>query len=95
MALDKSTVEKIAFLARLAVPEEDMAPLAGDLNGILDWMEQLNEVDTDGVPPMASVADLGLIRRADAVTDGDCADAVLANGPETEDGYFLVPKVVE
>ncbi len=95
MALDKTTVRNIAFLARITVPEEDLEPMAGELSGILGWIEQLGEVDTDGVPPMTSVADLALAWRTDQVTDGGYTEAVLSNAPDTQDDCFLVPKVVE
>lgn len=95
MSLDKATVRTIANLARIEVPEEDLDHLAGELSGILHFVEQLGEVDTDGVSPMTSVAELTLPRRIDEVTDGDCRDKVLANAPEAEEGFFTVPKVVE
>ncbi|MEO5336695.1 MAG: Asp-tRNA(Asn)/Glu-tRNA(Gln) amidotransferase subunit GatC [Magnetospirillum sp. WYHS-4] len=95
MSLDTNTVKQIAFLARIRVPDEELAPLVGELNNILHFVEQLSEVDTQGVPPLASVADVGLPRRDDAVTDGNCQDKVLANGPEVQDGFYCVPKVVE
>jgi len=95
MALDKDTVKKIAFLARVRVPEEDLAGLAGELSGILRWVEQLNEVDTAGVEPMASVAEMSLIKRSDEVTDGNCSERVLANAPDRVNGFYAVPKVVE
>lgn len=95
MSLDKATVAKIAHLARIRVPEEELDHLAGELSQILGFIEQLNEVDTGNVPPMASTAAQKLRRRADVVTDGGYADAVLQNGPETAEGYFVVPKVVE
>lgn len=95
MALDKTTVRNIAFLARIEVPEEELEHLAGELSKIIGFVEHLGEVDTAGVQPMASVAELSLPRRADVVTDGDYQDKVLANAPEADDGFFLVPKVVE
>ena len=95
MPLDASTVKAIAFLARIRVPEDDFERLAGDLDNILGWIEQLSQVDTDGVAPMTSVAEMTLPERADEVTDGDCAERVLANAPEAEKGFFAVPKVVE
>ena len=95
MSLDEATVARIARLARIAVPEEERGPLATELSHILEWIEQLNEVDTDGVPPMTSVAAMGLAWREDRVTDGGRADDILANAPERQDGYFVVPKVVE
>ncbi len=95
MALDKDTVRNIAVLARIEVPEDELDHLAGELSKIIGFVEQLGEVDTDGVPPMTSVAEITLPRREDAVTDGNYQDKVLANGPETDEGFFLVPKVVE
>lgn len=95
MSLDKAAVARIAHLARIRVPEEELEPLAGELSRILGFVEQLNEVDTGNVPPLSSVAAQTLRRRADAVTDGAQQDAVLANGPETAAGFFVVPKVVE
>jgi aspartyl-tRNA(Asn)/glutamyl-tRNA(Gln) amidotransferase subunit C len=95
MSLDKATVAKIAHLARIKVPEADQEHLAGELSNILNFVEQLNEVDTAGVQPMTSVAPHKLRRRPDAVTDGGIRDAVLLNAPETAEGFFVVPKVVE
>jgi len=95
MSLDKATVRRIAQLARLRVDEERLAPLAEELNNILGWIEQLNEVDTDDVAPMTSVVDMTLPRRRDEVTDGDRPDQILANAPETDGPFFVVPKVVE
>ena len=95
MSLDKATVAKIAHLARIHVPEQELESLAGDLSTIIDWVEQLAEVETDDVAPMTSAVDLVLRWRADKVNDGDCADDVLANAPEAEHGFYSVPKVVE
>jgi aspartyl-tRNA(Asn)/glutamyl-tRNA(Gln) amidotransferase subunit C len=95
MAIDRSTVRNIATLARLAVKDEELDVIAGELSNIFKFIEQLAEVDTEGVAPMASVAAMELPRRADEVTDGDKRDAILANAPEKHDGFFLVPKVVE
>ncbi len=95
MSIDKATVAKIARLARIHVPEAEQEALAGELSGILGWVEQLSEVDTDGVAPMTSVVEVTLPRRRDVIDDGGCADDVLANAPETEDGFFVVPKVIE
>ena len=95
MSVDKSTVARIARLARIHVPEERQQTLASELNGILAWIEELNEVDTDKVEPLASVTGHLLPRRDDVVTDGDRVDEVLANVPETAGGFFVVPKVVE
>lgn len=95
MALDKATVLRIARLARIKVPEGDLDHLAGELSTILSFVEQLDEVDTGNVPPMTSVVALKLRRRADAVTDGGQAEAVLQNAPERTGDFFVVPKVVE
>lgn len=95
MALDKDTVQRIARLARIKVPERDLESLAGELDNILGWIEQLNEVDTDGVAPMTSVVEMDMAQREDAVTDGGIQDKVLGNAPDADRGYFTVPKVVE
>ena len=95
MALDPDTVKRIARLARIHVDEADLAPLADELNNILGWVEQLDEVDTDGAEPMTSVAEMVQCLRVDAVTDGDVRDRVLANAPMEADGFFVVPKVIE
>jgi aspartyl-tRNA(Asn)/glutamyl-tRNA(Gln) amidotransferase subunit C len=95
MALDKATVARIAALARIKVPAEDLAPLAGELSKILHWIEQLNEVDTTGVAPMPGVARMKLPMRDDRVTEGGIRDKILANAPESANGLFVVPKVVE
>lgn len=97
MALDKATVARIATLARIKVPEEEQAHLAGELSQILSWIEQLNEVETSGVEPMsggAAVA-MSLAMREDTVTDGGRRDDILANAPAAANGFFAVPKVVE
>src|ERR1700741_3779085 len=105
MSLDKDTVARIAQLARLKVPEEALGPLAGELSGILAWIEQLNEVDTRNVEPLSSVSDVTLPLREDKVTDGHIAEKILANAPggavyveptdKNAGGFFTVPKVVE
>jgi len=95
MAVDKDTVAKIARLARIRVAEEQQAALAGELSNILGWIEQLSELDTEGVEPMTSVVAVKPPLRDDAVNDGDCRDKVLANAPEAAHGFFAVPKVVE
>ena len=95
MPIDEATVAAIARLARIAVPEADRARLADELSHILAWVEQLAEVDTDGVAPMTSVVEMSLPRRADVVTDGGDAESILANAPREEDGFFVVPKVIE
>ena len=95
MSVDKATVARIARLARINVPEDRQEQLVGELNGILDWIAELDEVDTGAVEPLASVTGHGLPRRSDEVTDGNRVDEVLANVPETAGGLFVVPKVVE
>ena len=95
MSVSKDDVRKVARLARIAVSEDRLEPLAGELNGILAWIDQLNEVDVEGVEPMTSVVETVLPLRADIVTDGDHQAEVLANAPRTEDGFFVVPKSVE
>ena len=95
MSLDITTVKNIALLARIRVAEQDLEPLAGELSAIIGWVEQLAEVDTDGVEPMSSVAEMSLFERDDVVNDGNCRDAVLANAPEPADEFYAVPKVVE
>ena len=95
MSVDKDTVRRIAKLARLAVPETRLEPMAAELNGIFQWVEMLGEVQVDGVPPMTSAVAQKLKWRQDEVTDGGQAAAVTANAPNGEDHFFVVPKVVE
>ena len=95
MSVDHATVVKVARLARIGLRPEEIAPLADSLNGILNWVEQLNEVDTAGVEPMTSVGEPRLRLRLDVVDDGGKPDDVLANAPQAADGCFAVPKVVE
>ncbi|MDX9860451.1 MAG: Asp-tRNA(Asn)/Glu-tRNA(Gln) amidotransferase subunit GatC [Rhodospirillales bacterium] len=95
MPLDQDTIKTSAFLARIRVPASEREGLAAELSRIIGWVEQLNEVDTAGVAPMTSVAEMSLYRRPDEVTDGNCRERVLANAPEVEMGCFAVPKVVE
>ncbi len=95
MSLDPATVRRIAKLARLHVDEAEIAPLQAELNAILGWIEQLGAVDVAGVEPLTGAAAMALRLRDDEVTDGDQADAVLANAPDREGMYFGVPKVVE
>ena len=95
MSVDKDTVRRIAKLARLAVPETRLEPMAAELNGIFQWVEMLGEVDVDGVPAMTSVVAQKLKWRQDTVSDGNQAEALLANAPGGEDHFFVVPKVVE
>ena len=94
MALDKAAVAHIASLARIRLSEAELEPLAGELSQILDWVEQLNEVDTTGVPPMASAAAASLPMREDEVSDGGRRDDILGNAPRPAHGFFTVPKVV-
>lgn len=94
MSLDKATVRKIAQLARLQVTEAAEQEMVGELNAILAFVEQLNQVDTAGVPPMTSVVEMRLRMRADEVTEGGDPESVLANAPERAGDFFLVPKVV-
>ena len=93
--VDTATVEKIARLARIRLPEERKQPIAEDLNRILNWIEELSEVDTDGVAPLASVTGHSLPLRSDEISDGNVANRVLSNAPEEASGFFVVPKVVE
>lgn len=93
--IDKETARRAANLARIAVPEEELETLAQELTGILGFMEQLSEVDVEGVEPMTSVTPMDLPKRADVVTDGNMQDKILANAPDAREGFFAVPKVVE
>jgi aspartyl-tRNA(Asn)/glutamyl-tRNA(Gln) amidotransferase subunit C len=95
MSIDAATVKRVAKLARLALPQETAEPMARELSAIMAWIEQLNEVDTDGVEPMASCVAAKLPQREDVVTDGGQPDKVLANAPRRIDNFFVVPKVVE
>ena len=95
MSVDQTTVRRIARLARIAVLDEDVPHLQGELNAILSFVEQLAEVDVEGVEPMTSVTPMAMKKRQDVVTDGDCADLIVENAPATEDNFFVVPKVVE
>ncbi len=95
MSLDPATVRRIARLARIRVDEAEVEALRTDLNSILGWIEQLNEVDTEGVEPLTGGARMALRLREDVVTDGDRAEAVLGNAPDRNGDYFAVPKVVE
>ncbi|OYY78486.1 MAG: aspartyl/glutamyl-tRNA(Asn/Gln) amidotransferase subunit C [Sphingomonas sp. 28-62-20] len=95
MAVDITTVRKIASLARIAITEEEAARIAPELENIMGWIEQLGEVDTKDVEPMTAVIANTLRLRDDVVTDGDVRDAVLANAPQAEHGFFTVPKVIE
>ncbi len=99
MSIDKDTVRKVARLARIAEPEERLEPLAKELSDIFGWIEQLNEVDVEGVEAMASTVDVSLPMRADQLQGGSIGggqpDNVVANAPKTEDNFFVVPRVVE
>ena len=95
MSIDIDTARRVAKLARIAVPEDNLPSLASELSNIIGFMEQLNEVDVEGVEPMTSVTPQALKRRDDVVTDGGQQEAVLANAPDAREGFFAVPKVVE
>ena len=95
MSVNIEQVRHIARLARIAMSDAEIEALVPELNNILGWVEQLGEVNTDGVEPLTAVIDQKLRLRDDAVTDGDCCDAVLANAPEAQHGFFAVPKVIE
>ncbi len=95
MSVDSKTVKRVAHLARIKVSDDEAEALQGELNTILGFFEQLNEVDVSGVEPMTSVMPMAMKKRADAVTDGGKADDILANAPAAEDHFFQVPKVVE
>ena len=95
MSVDIATVKRVAHLARIAVSEEDAERMTGELNTILGFDEQLNEVDVTGVEPMTSVIPMEMKERQDAVTDGNKAADIVANAPATDQNFFLVPKVVE
>ena len=95
MPVDRETVRRIARLARLAVDEDQVAAMETELNALLSWVEQLAEVNVEGVPPMTSVVEQRLKMREDLVTDGGNADDLMKNAPQAEDHFFVVPKVVE
>lgn len=95
MSVDATTVRRIAGLARIAVTDAEAAAMVPELNNILHWVEQLGEVDVTGIEPLAAVIPNALRLRTDAVTDGGVRDKVLANAPQTEHGFFAVPKVIE
>ncbi len=95
MSLDKATVKNIAFLSRMEIPDSEIDGVQGDLRRIINWVEQLQEVDTTGVTPMTSAVGRAAPLREDEVTDGAVREEVLSNAPESEDGFFLVPKMVE
>ncbi|MFZ0694617.1 MAG: Asp-tRNA(Asn)/Glu-tRNA(Gln) amidotransferase subunit GatC [Alphaproteobacteria bacterium] len=95
MSLDKATVAHIAALARIKLKEDELERMAGELSRILDWIEQLNEVAAENVPPLASVVDTKLPFRKDVVTDGNYAADIVANATDAAHGFFTVPKVIE
>ena len=95
MSVDAETVRRIAHLARIAVAEDEVEHLRGELNAILAFVEQLSEVDVEGVEPMTSVIPMAMKKRPDEVTDGGIPDDILKNAPAAQDGFFMVPKVVE
>ena len=95
MSIDRETARKVAKLARIKVEEDALDALAGEFNAILGFVEQLNEVDVDGVEPMTSAVDMDAPLRSDDITDGGKRDAVLANAPKSEDGFYVVPRSVE
>jgi aspartyl-tRNA(Asn)/glutamyl-tRNA(Gln) amidotransferase subunit C len=95
MAVDEATTRRIAHLARIAVKDEEVAHLQGEINAVLAFVEQLAEVNVEGVEPMTSVTPMQMKMRQDVVNDGGIADAIVANAPASEDHFFLVPKVVE
>jgi aspartyl-tRNA(Asn)/glutamyl-tRNA(Gln) amidotransferase subunit C len=95
MSLDKETVAKVANLARIELSEEELEKYAPQLNNIIGWVEQLSEVNTDDVEPLANVVNISCKLREDKVTDGNIQEDVLANAPEEMEGFYVVPKVVE
>ena len=95
MSVDLDTVKRVARLARIAVSDAQAQKMQGELNQILGFVEQLNEVDVEGVEPMTSVVEMEMKKRQDVVTDGAKAEDIVANAPLSEDGFFMVPKVVE
>lgn len=95
MSVDLATVRRVAHLARIAVTDQEAERMTGELNAILGFVEQLGEVDVSGVEPMTSVTPMAMKKRTDAVTDGDKAEAIVANAPASDENFFLVPKVIE
>ncbi len=95
MSVDLATVKRVAKLSRIAVSEEDAVRMVGELNGILGFVEQLNEVDVSGAEPMTSVVPVAMKKRADVITDGAKAADIVANAPASDENFFVVPKVVE
>lgn len=95
MAVDAATTRRIAHLARIAVKDDEVTHLQGEINAVLAFVEQLSEVNVEGVEPMTSVTPMDMKKRRDLIDDGEIADDIVANAPVTEDHFFLVPKVVE
>jgi aspartyl-tRNA(Asn)/glutamyl-tRNA(Gln) amidotransferase subunit C len=95
MSVDAATVKRVAHLARIALPEEEVERMQGEINAILGFVEELRKVNVDDVEPMTSVTPMRLKQRADTVTEGGIADAIVANAPAGDDHFFVVPKVVE
>ena len=95
MSLDRDDVRKIAFLARIKIEDPELEPLADELNSIIGWVEQLGEVNTDGIQPMTSVAEMLTPQRPDQVTDGNVTEKVLANAPDRVKNFYAVPKVLD
>ena len=95
MSVDAATVRRIAHLARIAVKDDEVGHLKGEINDVLAFVEQLSEVDVSGVEPMTSVTPMAMKKREDVVNDGGIAEDIVRNAPATEDNFFLVPKVVE
>ena len=95
MSLNREDVRRISFLARIRIDDTELDSLSVELNNIIGWIEQLSEVDTDGVAPMTSVADMKMAERTDNVTDGDVMEKVLTNAPDRVGDFYAVPKVVE
>ncbi len=95
MSVDKATVSRVARLARIHIDDSRLEPMAGELTAIISWIEQLNEVNTDAVAPLASVTGHALPLRDDVIADGNKLDAIMQNAPESASGFFVVPKVVE
>jgi aspartyl-tRNA(Asn)/glutamyl-tRNA(Gln) amidotransferase subunit C len=95
MSVDAATVRRIAHLARIAVRDDEVSHLQGELNAMLAFVEQLSEVNVDGIEPMTSVTPMEMKKRHDVVNDGEIADVVVSNAPATDDHFFMVPKVVE
>jgi aspartyl-tRNA(Asn)/glutamyl-tRNA(Gln) amidotransferase subunit C len=95
MSVDRATVRRIARLARIAITDDEAKRLEQELSGILNWVAQLDEIDTSAVEPMMRVAAMKMKMRKDEVTDGFCADDILKNAPKVDDHYFVMPKIVE